>query len=140
MSSSKIFIDTSFLLSFVDRTDFNHLKVTTIMEKIARLSMSAYTSSLVVQLAVSRMDKDLGAVVAQDFFQAMIDSNIQILFPDHNDFSNALKLIKSGHGRKVDLTEIINCLLMEKASIKEVLSTNPWHNLLGTQVANLMYT
>ena len=70
----KIFVDTSILIAFIDKGDPNHLKASKAMEDMASLGFRLYTSSQVITDAYSLLSRDVGASVALEFLQTMLQT------------------------------------------------------------------
>ncbi|SRR5258708_1834953 len=136
--SPKIFIDSSILLAFLNRVDINHIKSSQLLEFLGQQKFRAFTSSLAVMNTFNRAEKDLASAVAFDFLQAILESEIQILYPEQGDFLAAYRLLRSSPNQQAGLTEIINARLMERHAISNTLTFDPWHNLMGTNVSGLL--
>src|SRR3982751_5903925 len=113
-TSRKIFLDTSFIISFIDRADLNHQKTSAIMEFLARQNFQVFTSSLTVFQAFSRLERDFGTAVGLDFMQAILDSNIQVLFLNQADLIATFRFLKSNANRQSSLTDFSNAYLMDR--------------------------
>lgn len=136
--SYKVFLDSSFLLSFIDRADLNHQKTIQIFELLGKQEYKLYTSILVVLATFSRLEKDFGATLCNDFLQAILESNIQILFASDSDLISAFRFLKSNPGRNISLPEFINSYMMEKQGVQSILTYDYWHNVMGTTLSHLI--
>lgn len=136
--SRKIFIDSSILVSFIDRGDNNHGKAVKTMENLARLGYQLYTSYQNIAETYATLSREVGVSVALDFLQASLQSDIEILFPQKADLIAAHRVIRSNRDRQVPLREVLSAILMQKKDISQVLTFNYWHNLFGTYVANIV--
>jgi|SRR3989344_329119 len=135
--SRKIFIDSSVLLSFIDRSDQNHSKGIKSIESIAELKFQAYTSHQNVSEAYTTLVGEVGISVALDFLQAILQSDIEIIYPQKTDLVSAYRLLRTNRDRQIGLQEVLNASLMRKKGITQVLTFAIWHNLFGTYVSNL---
>lgn len=138
--SYKIFLDGSILLSFIDRADLNHQKSVAIFELLGKHEYKVYTSVLVILATFSRLEKDLGSTISNEFLQSILESNISIISPSENDLAAAYRFLKTSQGRNVSLPEVMNSYLMERQSIQSILTYDYWHNLMGTSVSHLFTT
>lgn len=132
-SSRKIFIESSIFIAFIDRADTNHPKAVKSMEDLARGGYSAYTSSQNIQDAYTILAREVGVSVALDFLQAILQSDIEILFPQKADLITAHRMLRANRDRQVTLREVLNATLMQKRGIVQILTFTYWHNLFGTK-------
>lgn len=132
MASKKVFIDSSALYAFVDRADPNHMQSAKIIEQFSLVGMQLSTSILSVQETYSAINRQLGNTLSLDFLTAILDSNIEILYPQKADLSAAAKLIKLNQGKQVNLREALTAVLMQKRGVNQILTFTYWHNLLGS--------
>lgn len=137
LQSRKIFLDSSVLIAFIDRADANHAKSVKTMENLARLGYQLYTSSQNVNEVYAALARETGVSVALDFLQAMLQSDIELLFPQKADLITAHRMLRSNRDRQLTLREVLNATLMQKKGINQVLTFNYWHNLFGSYVSNL---
>lgn len=133
--STKVFLDTSFFVSFIDRVDLNHNRTVATFNNLGSGNFRLYTSSVTVLNVFNRLEKELGSVIAHDFLQAILESDIQIIYPEQTDIIASFRFIKSSTQRKASLSEILNIHLMERNGIAQVLTYDLWHNLKNTSVS-----
>lgn len=136
--SRKIFVDSSILVSFIDRGEDNHDKAVKSMENLARLGYQLYTSHQNIVETYSTLSREVGVSVALDFLQASLQSDIEVLFPQKADLIASHRLIRSNRDRQIPLREVLNATLMQKRDISQILTFTYWHNLFGTYVANIV--
>lgn len=137
LRSKKIFIDSSVLLAFVDRSEVNHPKAVKTMEDLARVGCQIYTSQQNISEVYSALAREAGIAVAQDFLQACLQSDMEILFPQKADLLAAHRVLRANRDRQLTLREALNAALMQRRGITQVISFTYWQNLFGTFVANL---
>ena len=136
--SRKVFIDSSVLISFIDRSDSNHPKAIKTFENLAKLKYQLYTSSLNVSEVYAALSRETGISVALDFLQASLQSNIETLFPQKADLITAHRMLRSNRERQVTLKEVLNATLMQRRGISQILTFTYWHSLFGTYVSNIV--
>lgn len=137
VQSRKIFIDSTVLVSFIDRADPNHIIGVHAIETIARLGFQAFTSIQNISDTYSTLTRKVGISVALDFLQAILQSDIEIIFPQKADLVTANRILRANRDRQISLRDALNACLMQKAGIVQVLTFNYWHNLYGTYASNL---
>ena len=137
-TSRKIFIDSSILVAFIDRGSRNHLLATKAIEDLASLNYSLYTSSQVITDSYDLLLNDVGKTVALEFLQTMLQSGIELLFPQKADIITAHRILKVNNNREIALSEALNATLMQKRGIIQVLTFNNWSKLFGTTISNLI--
>lgn len=133
----KVFLDSTILIAFIDRADKNHPRSLKIMENLAKLNYHLYTSLQNIIDCYSLFSQETGISVAQDFLQAVIESNIEILFPQKGDLISAQRVLRSNREQQISLREALNATLMEKKGIYQIITFAYWHNLFGTQVSKI---
>lgn len=138
LTSRKIFIDSSVLLAFVDRSEPNHPKAVKAMENLGRLGYQIYTSQQNISETYATLARETGISVALDFLQACLTSDMEILFPQKADLITALRVLKSNRDRQLTLRESLNATLMEKRGIMQILTFTYWQNLFGTYVTSII--
>lgn len=136
-TSRKIFIDSSILIAFIDRGAPNHLRAAKAIEDLARIGYRLYTSSSVVTESYTLLSKEVGTTIAFEFLQTMIQSGIEMLFPQKADLITAHRILRVNRDRQITLNEAMNATLMQKRGIVQILTFTYWHNLFGTYVSNL---
>ena len=136
--SRKIFIDSSVLLSFIDRADPNHTKGAHAIETIASLGFQAFTSNQNISEVYSALTRSVGTSVALDFLQVILQSDIEIIFDQKADLITAYRILRANRNRQISLREVLNASLMQKRGIIQILTFSHWHNLFGTYASNLI--
>lgn len=140
ITSRKVFIDTSFFISFIDRADLNHQKTISIMDFLGRQNFQVYTSNLAVFNTFSRLDREFGSAVSMDFLQAILDSSIQVLFVTQQDLMGTFRFLRSNTHRQSSLTDFTNAYLMDRQGIPSLLTYDPWYDLRGISLSGLLST
>lgn len=137
IQTKKIFIDSSILLAFIDRTDPNHEKSSLNFNNIARSGFRIYTSYQNIADTYATLGREIGISLALEFLQSSLQSDIEIIFPQKADLIAAHRILRANRDRQITLREALNATLMQKKGIAQVLTFTYWHNLFGTFVANL---
>lgn len=138
LQSRKIFIDSSVLISFIDRANTNHAKGVKAMETLAQLGYQLYTSSIVVSEVYTVISREISFSIALDFLRASLQSDIEILFPQKADLITANRMLRSNLERQLTLREVLNAALMQRKNITQILTFSYWHNLFGSYTSNLL--
>lgn len=136
--SKKIFIDTSVLIAFVDRADSNHPKAVKAFEVLAKDKYHLFTSSQNIAEAYAAISREDGTSVALDFLKSALSSNMEIIFPQKNDYLSAYRMLKQNRERQLTFREVINATQMQKRSVAQILTFTYWHNLFGTHVNSII--
>ena len=136
-TSRKIFIDSSIFIAFIDRGAPNHLKASKAMEDLASIGYRLYTSSPVVTDSYTLLSREVGTTIALEFLQTMLQSGIEILFPQKIDLITAHRILRVNRDKQIPLSEALNATLMQKRGIVQILTFTHWNNLFGTSVSNL---
>lgn len=134
----KIFIDSSIFIAFVDRGSPNHLRASKAIEDLASIGYRLYTSPQVVTDSYNRLLVGVGATVALEFLQTMLQTGIEILFPQKADYITANRILRVNRDKEIPLSEALDAALMQKKGIIQVLTFTHWHNLFGTSTSNLI--
>lgn len=128
----KIFIDSSILIAFVDRADSNHLKATKIMDDLATMGYQPFTSLLIIMESYEVLAREVGISIASEFFQSMLQSGVEILFPQKADLIATNRILRVNREKQLSLRETLNATLMQKRGIMQILTFTYWHSLFGT--------
>lgn len=136
--SKKIFIGSSLFLAFIDRASLNHAKAGEMFEIAGRYKYHLFTSDIVILQSFNGIERDLGQTLANDFLQAVIESNIQVLYTGESDLQAAFRYFKVNPGKQISLASIINANLMQKNGINSILTFDFWPNVMGITVSNLI--
>lgn len=137
-ATRKIFIDSSILIAFIDRGTPNHSKASKALEDLASIGYRLYTSSQVVTDSYDLLSRDCGNTVGLEFLQTILQSSIEILFPQRADLITAQRILNVNRDRQILLSEALNATLMQKRGIVQVLTFNYWNKLFGTYTSNLV--
>jgi predicted nucleic acid-binding protein len=133
MASRKIFIDGSVFYAFTDRADANHAQSVKIMEQLSLQGVQLFTSIQSVQDVYSAINRQLGTTIGFDFLQAMIESDIEILYPQRSDLVSTYKLMRLNANKQISFKQALTANLMAKRNVVKILTFTYWHNLLGTE-------
>lgn len=136
-SSHKIFINSSFFISFIDRSDLHHQKTAAIFELMAKQNYQLYTSSLLIYQTFTKIERDMGTHVALEFLQVILESAIKILYTTESELLFAYRFFKNA-SRQVNILELITARLMEKNGITYILTYDYWHNISATSISILI--
>lgn len=134
--SKKVFVDSSILLSFIDRSDTNHTKAVKALDAMAKNKCQLYTSPQIIQDVYALVSREIGISVALDFLKAILQSDMEILFPQKAELITSYKLIRTNRDRQLTLREALTATLMQKRGINQILTFSYWHNLFGTHVSS----
>lgn len=135
--AQKLFIDSTVFLAFIDRANANHAKTIQIFEILEKNHFKLYTSILVLITTFGRIERDLGGSIAVEFLQAILESNIAVLYPSKQELVHAFRFFKNNSRSQVSMLEIINSKLMDKQGISSILTYDMWRNSMGTSVSPL---
>ena len=133
MAARKIFIDGSVFYAFTDRADANHPQSVKVMEQLSLQGVQLFTSIQSVQDVYSAINRQLGTTIGFDFLQAMIESDIEVLYPQRSDLVNTYKLMRLNANKQVSFKQALTANLMARRNIVKILTFTYWHNLLGTE-------
>lgn len=139
IQSRKIFVDSSVFIGFIDRADGNHPKAVKVMENLARTGYQLFTSSLTVNEVYIVLTKETGHPIALDFLQTILQSDIEIIFPQKADFITANRILRSNREKQLILKEALNAILMQRRGISQIITFAYWHNILGSNLSTLSF-
>lgn len=134
-SSSKLFLESSLFLAFIDRGNPQHKLAADIMAYLASHGYHLYTSNLTILTAFSRMERDMGTWMAVEFLETLLISQIEILHASQSELQAAIRYIRAANRLQCPLTEVINAQMMLRHGITDVVTFDSWHNLNATTVA-----
>lgn len=135
----KIFIHSSVLEAFVDRGSSAHLKASKAIEDAAGIGCRLYTSSEVIGETYGSLVPEVGITVSLEFLQTVLQSKIEILFPQKADLVTAYRILKANRNEKLSFDEALNATLMQKKGIEQVITLGTWNKLFGTSKSNLLF-
>ncbi len=136
-ASKKIFIDSSILIAFIDRGSAKHAVASKAVQDLASIGYRLYTSAQVVADTYDLLSSDVGTTVALEFLQTMLQTGIEILFPQKADLITAYRILSVNRDRQIPLSEALNATLMQKRGIVQILTFTYWNKLFGTYASNL---
>ena len=117
-TSRKIFIDSSIFIAFIDRGAPDHLKASKAIEDLASIGYRLYTSLQVVTDSYALLHRDIGAAVALEFVQIILQTGIEILFPQRADLITAHRILRVNRDKQIPLGEVLNATLMQKRGLR----------------------
>jgi len=134
----KIFIDISIFIAFIDRGAPNHLIAAKAIEDLASIGYRLFTSLQVATDSYTLLYRDVGATVAFEFLQTILQTSIEIIFPQKADLITAHRILRVNRDKQISISEALNATLMQKRGIGQILTFSYWHNLFGTNASNLI--
>jgi predicted nucleic acid-binding protein len=134
-TSTKLFLDTSFLLAFIDRGNPQHKMSVDVMTYLAKEGCRLYTSNITILTTFSRVERDMGTWLAVEFLDTMLQSNIETMHVSQSELQASIRYIRNANRLQCTLTEVINAQLMLRFGIPAVVTFDAWHNLNATKVA-----
>lgn len=136
--SKKIFLDSSVFIAFIDRGSQVHLKASKALEHLASTGCRLYTSSHSVIDSYNPLTSNVGTTVALEFLQSMLQTGIEVLFPQKADLITAHRILRINRDKEIPLSEALNAVLMQKKGIRQILTFKDWTKLFGTEISNLV--
>lgn len=136
----KIFIDSTILIAFIDRGSPSHLEASKAMADLASIGYRLYTSSQVITDSYDLLFRNVGTTVALEFLQIMLQTSIEIVFPQKADLITAHRILRVNKETQITLSEALNATLMQKKGISQILTFSYWNNLFGTTASKLINT
>src|SRR5690348_15955978 len=122
MAARKIFVDGSVLSAFTDRADTNHVQAVKTLEQLSLQGVQLFTSLQEIQHVYAAINRQLGTVIGFDFLQAMIESNVEVIYPQKSDLVSAYKLIRSNTNRQISFKQAMVATLMAKRNVVKILT------------------
>jgi predicted nucleic acid-binding protein len=133
MASKKVFVDASVLYAFIDRADQNHPQATKAIDYLSVQGSILFTSIQAVVETYTGINSQLGASIAVDFLQAIVESSMEVLYPQKADLLAANRILKTQRSQNLTLKEALTAAMMQRRGITQILTFTYWHNLLGSQ-------
>ena len=137
-TSRKLFLDSSVLLAFIDRSDSNHANAAQLLQSVAQLKFSLFTGYNQIMETYAIVAREIGKAVALEFLNSTLNSNIEVLFPQKSDLASASRFLQNNKGRQITLREVLTGVMMDKRNISQIATFTYWPNLFGTQVTSLI--
>ncbi|OGE26022.1 hypothetical protein A3H85_01795 [Candidatus Daviesbacteria bacterium RIFCSPLOWO2_02_FULL_40_8] len=121
----------------MDRADNNHQKTVRIMDHLAKNNYQMFSSVQVISEVYGALSREVGVSIALEFVDSILQSDMEILFPQRADLISSYRILRSNRERQVTLRESLMASLMQKRGVNQILTFTYWHSLFGTQVSNL---
>lgn len=135
----KVFIHSSVFIAFVDRGSAEHVRAAKAIDDMASIGCRLYTSSSDIAQVYDVLVPKVGITVSLEFLQTILQSGIEILFPQKGDVATAYRILKVNRNEKLSFDEALNATLMQKKGIDQVLTFGTWNKLFGTSKSNLVF-
>lgn len=136
-NNPEVFLGKSFFEALFVRKNSNHAQAQNIIEKIIQKKYQVYTSNLVIIETFYVLKKQLNQTRALSFMNAILESQMCILFPTKADLKLAYRYMNMNQSKKVDYLEAIVSVIMYKNNIQRIITFNKWNNLLGSSISEL---
>ena len=133
----KVFIHSSVLVAYIDRGSADHLRAVKLIEDMAAIGCRLYTSSLGIAEIYDKLVSQVGITVALEFLQTILQSGIEILFPQKSDLITAYRILKTNRNEKLSFIEALKATLMQRKGIDQVLTFGTWNQLFGITKSQL---
>lgn len=133
---NKLFVDSSVLISFIDRSHPNHHRATSLLQRLATTNKYLlYTSIYNISELVTTISYEMNPSLAIDFLGIMLKSNIEIIYPQQSDLIVMHKIMLGNFNRQISFKEASNATLMQRQKISQIITFTAWNNLFGTNVS-----
>jgi len=134
----KVFWHTSFFKALLDNADPHHSRAALILEELVKDKVNIFTSYLSILETFQYLQITKDPNVALIFMQAILSSNIGILFPTKRDLNLAYRYLKMNQDKNIDCLEVISSIYMQRMEIEYIMTFEIWHDLLGSAVSPLI--
>lgn len=131
MLSKKIFITSDIFIAFINRRDQKHLQAAAFFRLFAQDKYQLYTSTIFVNEAYENIFQIISPSVGKDFLKGIYQSNINILYPDENDFRNAVKTLINYGSSDLKFSDSLMSVLSKRYGITQICTFNFLHQLFG---------
>lgn len=138
-ASRKIFLESSIFEALIDRSNTRHQKAVEMLNRLAKDSYLPFTSLQVVEEVFDFLMAKVSRVVAFEYLQAILESNIELLHPNQPDIASVYKLMIEYKEKQISFKEALSTVLMRKNNIPKIATFRFWNNLEGTFLSELSY-
>lgn len=138
-TSARIFLESSIFEAFIDRSNTKHQQSVEMLNRLAKDSCLLFTSLQVVEEVFDFLMAKVSKVVAFEFLQAILESNIELIFTNRSDITSVYKLMIEYKEKQISFKEALITVLMQKNNIPKIATFRFWNNLEGTSVSGLSY-
>lgn len=133
-ASRKIFLESSIFEAFIDRSNTKHQQSVEMLNRLAKDRCLLFTSLQVVEEVFDFLMAKVSQVVAFEFLQAILESNIELIYSNRSDVSSVYKLTMEYKEKQISFKEALSTVLMQKNNIPRIATFRFWNNLEGTSV------
>lgn len=137
--SRKIFLESSIFEAFIDRSNTKHQQSVEMLNRLAKDNYLLFTSLQVTEEVCGFLMAKVSKVVAFEFLQAILESNIELISSNRSDVSSVYKLMMEYKEKQVSFKEALSTVLMHKNNIPKIATFRFWNNLEGTSLSELSY-
>lgn len=118
----KIFLDTSFIVSSIIKTDFNHEKAKKLIINEDLLNNECYISNLIINEIVTVIGNKLGLTAAIEAYE-LVNDNFNILNEyEINNFNDKVLDVYRLTNTKLSFTDSSIIILMQEYGIEKLVS------------------
>ncbi len=131
MLSKKIFISADVFIAFINRRDAKHLQAAALFRLFAQDKYQLYTSVLNINSAYEKIFDIISPSVGKDFLRGLYQSNINILYPDENDYRNSVKTLIDYGSYDLKFSDSLMSVLAKRFGITQICTFEFLHQIYG---------
>lgn len=129
--SKKVFIAPSVVVAFIDRAHPKHEQASAFFRYFAQEEYQLYIDLPSMLKAYNLIYKDISPSLGKDFLRTMSLTNINIIYPDENDYKAALKALINFQSTELIFPDALIATLCVKRNISQVCTFDYLHALFG---------
>lgn len=129
--NKKLFITSSVLLAFIDRTHPKHAQAAACFGYFVDQKYQLYTSFLNIAEAYNVIFADISRSLARDFLRAITLSSINVLYPSEADIKIAIKALVASESHELNFVDAQSQAQAYKNSIAQIFSFEHMPLLFG---------
>ena len=120
--SRKVYLAPSVFCAFLDRAHPQHEQASAFFRFFAQEEYQLYTDIDSINVAYTRMYKDISPSLGKDFLRTIYLSNINILYPDEITAKAALKALVTFNSTELTYEQSLLCVHAYKRGITQICS------------------
>lgn len=122
------------MFAYIDRAHPKHEQADAFIRFFAQEEYQLYTDTIAINQAYKLIYDNISPSLSKDFLRIMQVSNINIIYPEEQDFKATVKVLVSYQSTELTFPEALMAVLASKRSIGQICTFDYLHSLFGLEL------
>jgi predicted nucleic acid-binding protein len=134
LTSKKVYIATSVLLAFIDRSHPKHEQAAAYFRYFATEGYHIFTDIVTITETHRQIAEEMSPTISKEFLKTIMQSSITILYPDDRDTESAMKLYIGDRTSELTFQTALLAVIADKKEIPQIATFEYLHAVFGLRI------